>query len=118
MGHSLFGGLMSLLISAPASPTSMLPLTLYLSHSHHTANLTILSGSPSCGGLLLLLFCCCGLMGGSDGEVSGWVGKFWVVLLRFWVGSNEVWVSFCGSWLVAACRRGGSCVYVCVFFSK
>ena len=63
---------MSLLISAPASPTSMLPLTLYLSHSHHTADLTILSGSPSCGGLLLLFFCC-GLMGGSEeGSAGGW----------------------------------------------
>ena len=82
MGHSLFGGLMSLLIYAPASPTGMLPLTLYLSHSHHTANLTILSGSPSCGGLLLLFFCC-GLMGGFYGGVGGWVGQFWVGLLRF-----------------------------------
>ena len=101
----------------PAPPVCF-PLTLCLSHSHHTADLVILSGSPSCGRLLLLFFCC-GLMGGSDGGVSGWVGQFWVGLLQFWVGSNKVWVGFCGSWLVAACRRGGSCVCVCVcFFSK
>ena len=54
-------------------------------------------------------------MGGSDGGVGGWVGQFWVGLLRFWVGSNKVWVGFCGSWLVAACRRGGGCG--CGFFS-
>ena len=55
-------------------------------------------------------------MGGSDGGVGGWVGQFWVGLLRFWVGSNKVWVGFCGSWLVAACRRGGGCGGGCGFF--
>ena len=48
-------------------------------------------------------------MGGSDGGVGGWVGGFWV-------GSNKVWVGFCGSWLVAACRRGGGCGGGCGFF--
>ena len=59
-------------------------------------------------------------MRGSDGGVGGWVGQFWVRLLRLWVGSNFL-VGFRGRWLVVACRRGGSCVCVCVcvfFFFK
>ena len=90
-------------------------LTLCLSHSHHTANLAILSRSPSCGGFLLLFFCC-GLMGGSDGGVGGWVGQFWVGLLQFWVGSNKFWVGFYGGWLVASCRKGGGGVVFFFFF--
>ena len=40
-------------------------------------------------------------MGGSDGGVGGWVGQFWVRLLRLWVGSNFFgWVFVVGGWLL------------------
>ena len=96
----------------PALPICF-SLTLCLSHSHHTSDLAIMSGSPSYGGLLLLFFCC-GLMGGSNGGIGGWVGQFWVGLLRFWVGSNKVWLVFVAvGWLLLV---GEVVVVWCFFF--
>ena len=55
-------------------------------------------------------------MGGSDSGVGGWMGQFWVGLLRLWIGSNKFCVGICGGWLVAVCRRGGGGVFVFCFF--